>query len=470
MTLQRYIMNLLKNYHDANVREYELTGKKDFNDCATRAQQLYDKLEQGHHKDEIDLYDISQLKKHGEENSREALASLDMLLDMYFNNAKDEYTSETNAQADPDLKMPRYNYHIIPVDDFEILPSVGKWHSAKGKTYDEYNAALKTEHKERLEKRNLDIAEAVEQLAASAKKTWGGSPQYREFQETMIELNDTLQHPEKHPNADVDFLFKTALDQAQAYLNFKANDHKINKRGRERTAMVNKMLHKLAQYDFAMQADTRVYSRYGLAESKAEDKQLERAENQRLEKLAKQQKQKAAQQPAKEKPVKMSIADVKFPAENVTLKELDKQLNETYKQLQEVELNRLLDAHDRQIAVDAIQYAAMKRFILNDLSRYPDEPEESFLFQYTEGCTFQDFKNSFAKFDEFNKNPDVLKPNYDSALAYVQDMSNDGRQNQMAKAVGKKIKQQMVQMNKPKELKLSISKAQGGMTLGNGTH
>lgn len=465
MTLQRYIMNLLKNYHDANVREYELTGKKDFNDCATMAQQLYDKLEQGRHKDEIDLYGISQLKKHGEENSREALASLDTLLDMYFNNAKDEYTSETNAQADPDLRMPKYNYHTIPVDDFEILPSVGKWHSAKGKTYDEYNAALKTEHKERLEKRNSDIAEAVEQLAASAKKTWGGSPQYREFQETMIELNDTLQHPEKHPNADVDFLFKTALDQAQAYLNFKANDHKINKRGRERSAMVNKMLHKLAQYDFAMQADTRVYSRYDLAESKAEDKQLERANLQRLE-----EQKEPAKQPAKEKPATTSIADVKFPAENATLKELDKQLKETYAKLQDLEICNLLDADGRQIATDAIQYAAMKRFILNDLSRYPDEPEESFLFQYTEGCTFQDFKNSFAKFDEFQNYPDVLKPSRETAIDFVRDMSSNGPQNQMAKAVGKKIKQQMVQMNKPNELKLSISKAQGGMTLGNGTH
>ena len=464
MTLQRYIMNLLKNYHDANVREYELTGKKDFNDCATRAQQLYDKLEQGRLKDEIDLYDISQLKKHGEENSREALASLDMLLEMYFDNAKNEYTSETNAQADPDLRMPKYNLHIIPVDDFEILPSVGKWHSAKGKTYDEYNAALETEHNERLEKRNLDIAEAVEQLAASAKKTWGGSPQYREFQETMIELNDTLQHPEKHPNADVDFLFKTALDQAQAYLNFKANDHKINKRGRERTAMVNKMLHKLAQYDFAMQADTRVYSRYDLAEAKAEDKH-ERANLQRLE-----EQKEPAKQPAKEKPAMTSIADVKFPAENATLKELDKQLKETYAQLQDLEMCNLLDADGRRIATDAIQYAAMKRFILNDLSRYPDDPEASFLFQYTEGRTFQDFKNSFAGFDEFQNYPDVLKPSREAAMDFVNDMSSNGPQNQMAKAVGKKIIRKMAQMNKPNELKLSISKAQGGMTLGNGTH
>ncbi len=461
MTLQRYIMNLLKNYHDANVREYELTGKKDFNECAAEAQALYDRLAQGKYKEEIDLYAISQLRKRGEENSREALASLDALLDMYFDNARNEYASETNKQADPDLKMPRYNYHVIPVSDIEMLPSVGKWHSAKGKTYEDYNTALKTEHTERLEKRNHDIAEAVEQLAASAKKTWGGSPQYKEFQETMIELNDTLQHPEKHPNTDAGFLFEKALEQAQAYLNFKANDHKINKRGKERTAMVNKMLHKLAQYDFAKQADTRVYIRYDQAETEADDKQLQQAEEQRLE-----EQRELANPPAEEKGAKTSIADVEFPAENATLKELDKQLKETYDNLQKIEPCTMLDADGRQIATDAIQYAAMKRFILNDLSRYPDDPEASFLFQYTEGCTFQDFKNSFAGFDEFQNYPDVLRPSREKAIDFVQDISSNGPQNQMAKAVGKKIIRRAAQTNKPKELKLAITTEQSGMVLG----
>ncbi len=471
MTLQGYIMNLLKNYCDANKREFELTGKKGFKECETKAQELYDKLAHGQYYDKINLSGISVLKQYGEEKSRKALESLDTLLDMYFDNAREAYNGETNKHADPDLQMPQYDHHTLPISDFDILPSIGQWHSAKNKTYDEYNAALKNKQNERLEKRNNDIADAVEQLADSAKHTWGGSQQYRDFQETMIELNDTIQHPEKHPNADVDYLFEQALQQAQAYLNFKANDKKINKRGKERTEMVNGMLHKLAQYHFAQRADTQTYTRYEAAEYKAEENQRRREEEQKQHEreLQKQQEQNAVKQPVKEEPVP-SITDVKFLAENATLKELDKQLNETYKQLQAIEPGTLLDDRGRQIAADAIQYAAMKRFILNDMLRYQDEPEESFLFQYTEGCTFKDFKNSFAQFDEFRKNPDVMNPSYDTALAYVRNTSNNGPQNTMAKAVGKKIKQQLVQKHQPKELKLAISREQSGMAFGGGNH
>ncbi len=557
MTLQQYIMYLIKNYQDANMREFKLTRNVSFKWRADEALELYAEFQkaienadlQNEDANKINLKRIKDLYDRDvcEKNSRNMLKSLDVLLDKYFDKANEAYNSKDNQTAAPDLQMPQYDPRRTPVADLQMLPSIAEWHNYRDKTTQDFDA-VNIGHQERLQQRNNDIADAVKQLADSAKQTWGGSHQYKDFQKTMIKLNDAIQHPDQHPNVNTQALFDKALEQAQIYLNYKANDQEINKRGRERAEMVSNMLHKLAQYDFAEQGNKAVFGVYEVrayqvsvhdaphqkkAQKEKEDDeyrkkveaQKRQAEQRKIEEQRIQQEQKNtlnnqkntideqrlqiekmkrqiqeqqlkieelqrqlnAQQPAMEavsEPVPTadvqqptmeangqkitSITDVKFGAENTTLKELDKHLSETYKQLQDLDPGVLLDAHGCQLAADAIQYAAMKRLVLNDMARYRDEPKESFLFQYTEGCTFKDFKNSFAQFDEFRKNPDVLQPSRDVAIAYVQDMSNNGRQNKMAKAVGKKIKQQMVQTHQPKELKLAISKEQSSMALGGG--
>ncbi len=554
MTLQQYIMYLIKNYQDANMREFKLTRNGSFKRRADEALELYAEFQkaiknadlQNEDASKINLKRIKDLYDRDvcEKNSRNMLKSLDVLLDKYFDKANQAYNSEANQTAAPDLQMPQYDPRRTPVADLQMLPSIAEWHNYRDKTTQDFDA-VNIGHQERLQQRNNDIAEAVKQLADSAKQTWGGSHQYKDFQKTMIKLNDAIQHPDQHPNVNTQALFDTALEQAQIYLNYKANDQEINKRGRERAEMVSNMLHKLAQYDFAEQGNKAVF---GVCEVRAYqvsvndaphqkkaqqekqddeyrkkvEEQKKQAEQRKIEEQRIQQEQKNtlknqkstieeqqlqieemkrqiekqqrkieelqrqlnAQQPAMEavsEPVPTadvqqpttetngqkitSITDVKFSAENATLKELDKHLSETYKQLQELDPGVLLDAHGCQLAADAIQYAAMKRLVLNDMARLPDNPKSSTLFQYTNGCTFQDFKNNFAKFDEFYRNPDVCKPNRDSALAYVQDMSSNGPQNQMAKAVGQKIINQMVQMSKPKGFTLRIANT-NSMTLG----
>ena len=258
--MNEYILNVLTDYATSNRREANSLRDDDprkavFLNAAGKAEAMIQRMNRGEGLDlsaprdpaiEGSMYEITQIEADVE--SKDAVTKLYNMLRDFI----DKIHQMEEENQNEVVQAPEFNDYRVTNDQLQYLAGLGNWKASKEWDMDDLTSPG-VWHSDELK---AQVRDGIHALEEASKKVWGGSTQYKEFQEALKSLQTAIN---EQGDRNLDTLYEDAMKKARAYLTYKAGDATISRKGRTRVNTVNRILSDMMSWSTQLYGNRKIY-------------------------------------------------------------------------------------------------------------------------------------------------------------------------------------------------------------------